>query len=368
MSNKHIKVIVDNKIPFIKGVLEPYADVKYIKGTEIRRNDLMDIDALLIRTRTLVNRNLLESTAVKFVGTATIGTDHIDTSWCHDNNIHLASAPGCNSGSVMQYIAASLAYLNKNYGMQAEETTLGIIGVGNVGSKVAQLARTLGYKVLLNDPPREKAEGSSEFSTLKRVLEEADITSIHVPLTYDGIYPTINMVNKTFLNITKKGSVLINTSRGQVVDEQALIKSLNSKHLRATILDVWNNEPELNLELLSKADIGTPHIAGYSVDGKANGSTMIINQLASYFKLPLTRWRPGQLPLPSRQVLETNNIFDAILDTYPILEDSDLLKASPGKFEELRGNYRIRREFETYKVKSEDNDLLKTLGRIGFRL
>ena len=166
-----MKIIIDNKIPFIKGVLESFAEVIYLEGNRISRADVIDADALIIRTRTQVNEELLGGSRVKFVGTSTIGTDHIDLNWCRNNNIHCASAPGCNSGSVMQYLASSLVYLQKKYKLKPPELTLGIIGVGNVGTKVASMASTLGYRVLLNDPPREEKEGSTGFTELKTLLK-----------------------------------------------------------------------------------------------------------------------------------------------------------------------------------------------------
>jgi erythronate-4-phosphate dehydrogenase len=361
-----MKIIIDNKIPFIKGALEPFAEVLYLEGQEIKRTDVADADALIIRTRTQVNEELLGGSRVKFVGTATIGTDHIDLDWCRNNNIYCASAPGCNSGSVMQYLASSLVYLSDKYGIEPSASTLGVIGDGNVGSKVASMASTLGYRVLLNDPPREEKEGSSAFTALEILLKKSDIISLHVPLEKEGKYPTFRMVDKHFLNAMKTGSILINTSRGPVVDEKALAENLKSHKLKAAVLDVWDNEPGINRELLKLACIATPHIAGYSLDGKANGTSIIIKEIADFFNLPLKEWKPLSLPVPGQYLIETGSIDDAIIHTYNVKEDSDLLKSNPGIFEELRGNYRNRREFGAYKVKTADHKLLNKLKSLGF--
>lgn len=361
-----MKIVIDDKIPFIAGVLEPYAEVRYIKGSEITSAHLSDTDALLIRTRTSVNKDLPGASHVKFIGTATIGTDHIDTAWCHKNNIYVASAPGCNSGSVMQYIAASLSYLNLKYDTKNSLQTIGIIGLGNVGKKVAAMATELGFKVLLNDPPRQAIEGDHGFCDIEHLLAESDIITLHIPLTMKGDYPTYQMVDNNFLKKTKRGSVIINTSRGPVIEENALIAHIKQQELKATILDVWCNEPDINIDLLKLVDIATPHIAGYSVDGKANGTATIVNKLASWFDLPLKNWKPEVLPQPSITSIEADKAEDAILATYPITEDSNILKESPERFEELRGNYRIRREFGNYMVKGKDLRVLDILNRLGF--
>jgi erythronate-4-phosphate dehydrogenase len=267
----------------------------------------------------------------------------------------------------MQYLASSLVYLQKKYNLYPDSLTLGIIGAGNVGSKVASMASTLGYKVLLNDPPREEKEGSTAFTALETLLKESDIISLHVPLEKISRYSTYNMVENNFLNKMKTGSILINTSRGQVIDETELKKSLRNNKLKACVLDVWDSEPAIDTELLEMIDLGTAHIAGYSADGKAKGTSMIIESLARYYNFPLKAWKPIDIPAPEEELIEPGSVEDAILKTYRVEEDSVLLKSRPGSFEELRGNYRMRREFGAYKVRTENKGLIKNLTDLGFK-
>ncbi len=369
-----MKIIIDNKIPFIKGVLEPFAKVIYLEGSKICNSDLTDADALIVRTRTRVNRSLLDGTKVKFVGTATIGTDHIDTIYCDSNGIDWRSAPGCNSESVMQYVLASLSLLANRYNLTLKEKTIGIIGVGNVGSKVADACEILGMTVLRNDPPRERREGKRHYSSLEYLVPNSDIISLHVPLINESRLSTFHMVNSDFLSKIKRGCIIINTSRGPIIKEESLIENIHSNHLKGSVLDVWENEPDINYELVQLADIATPHIAGYSVDGKANGTRMIINQLAHFFNLPIKEWKPENIPVPDNPVIDntlSGRCFqdittDSILKTYPIEDDSDLLKKTPQRFEELRGNYRNRRDFNSYTI-TGDNNTTETLKKLGFK-
>ena len=370
-----MKFVVDDKIPFIKGVLEPLGHVRYLMGSAISNPDLKDADALIIRTRTICNRDLLAGTHVRFVATATIGTDHIDLDWCKNNDITVVSTPGSNSGSVMQYVAASLFHIFMRYDLSPKKLTLGVIGVGNVGSKVVKMAGTLGMRVLLNDPPRERNEGGASFVSLGKLIKESDIITLHVPHTPTGQDSTTEMVNDKFLNDMKKGAFLINSSRGKVISENDIIKVLKEHELTGCILDVWDNEPYLNRTLLDLAEIGTPHIAGYSLEGKANGTVMVIRELGKYFNLPITDWKPEGLVVPDRSVIDTRlyngstmeKVGAAIFHTYPIVEDSNNLKNDPDNFEQFRDDYRDRREFDAYTVRG-NNEILKIAGELGFRI
>ncbi|MDA3823150.1 MAG: 4-phosphoerythronate dehydrogenase, partial [Bacteroidales bacterium] len=264
-----MKIVIDNKIPFIKGALEKVATVVYLPGNKIEAADLVDADALIVRTRTKCNETLLKNSKVKFIATATIGYDHIDTLFCKNNGIEWTNAPGCNSFSVEQYIVSTLLYLANMQGYDLHSKTLGVVGVGNVGKKVARAAEALGCKVLLNDPPRAREEGISEFLELKALLSESDFVSIHVPLIADGPDKTIDMVNESFFGHMKDGATLINSSRGEVVNENALIDAIQTEKLADAVLDVYNNEPKVNPKLLGMLTIGTPDIAGNSAEGKA---------------------------------------------------------------------------------------------------
>ncbi len=370
-----MKIIIDKNIPFVHGALENWADVEYVEGSKICRDMLVGADAMIIRTRTRCDKKLLERTGIKFIGTATIGTDHIDQEWCREHGIQCASAPGCNSGSVMQYLASSLVYLSAKYKTNPTGTTIGIVGVGNVGGKVAHMAQLLGFNVLLNDPPRERLEGLQDFISINKLLYESDIVSLHVPLTFEGPDKTFQLVDENFLSKMKKKATFINTSRGQVVNEKSLLEKLKGSLIKAAVLDVWRNEPDINTELLNAADTGTAHIAGYSADGKANGGKMIIRQLAEYFDLPLKEWEPESLPEPDYPVINlTGNrgsdfdiLSEAILHTYSIEKDNLILKKNPSLFEKIRNEYYIRREFNAYTVKCENERILNKLRALGFR-
>ena len=274
--------------------------MEYYPGKDITAEKVKDADALIIRTRTTCDEALLTGSKVKFIATATIGFDHIDTVFCDENNIKWTNAPGCNSGSVMQYIASALVQLSNKYNFSFSEKTIGIVGVGNVGSKVARLASLLGMKVLLNDPPRKRKEGKKDFVSLKTIQDKADIISFHVPLNLKGKDKTFHLFDNDFLSKTKDGSIIINSSRGEVVSTDTLKKGLISKKVKAAVIDVWENEPNIDLELLKQVDIATPHIAGYSADGKANGTAMSVQALSRHFNLGLDDWFPENIPSPSK--------------------------------------------------------------------
>jgi erythronate-4-phosphate dehydrogenase len=373
-----MQIVADDKIPFLKGALEPYAEMIYLPGKQIAREILNDADALLIRTRTECNEKLLEGTKVQFIGTATIGFDHIDTQYCNRRKIFWTNAPGCNSSSVQQYIAVALLKLASHNSFSLKDKTLGIIGVGNVGSKVEKFARTVGMNVLLNDPPRERLEGKKNFQTLNTVLSESDIVTIHVPLNVGVEDFTYHLFDEEKFSRMKKESWFFNTSRGEVVDTAALKKALNSGKLSGAITDVWENEPDIDLGLMNQVFIATPHIAGYSTDGKANGTAMVVNLLSKYFNLPTTNWYPEKVPPPAVPSIlidckgksEEEILNEAVMHTYNIDEDNERLRNSPSDFEKLRGDYPLRREFTSYTVtlKSGTENICQILENIGFKV
>jgi erythronate-4-phosphate dehydrogenase len=373
---KKLNIVADNKIPFLQGVLEPWAEVRYLKGNEIRQTDLIDADAMLIRTRTKCNESLLKDTAIKFIGTATIGFDHIDTEYCRDNNILWKNAPGCNSSSVEQYIVATLLHLAVSKNIDLQEKTIAVIGVGNVGKKVSRAAKALGMKVLLNDPPRERNENSNIFCSLDQVQKEADFISFHVPLNMEGQDKTFHMADANFFEKLEKKPYLINSSRGSVVDQTALIKALDRNLLIGAVLDVWENEPEINLELLNKVSIASPHIAGYSTDGKALGTSMSVQALSRFFNLELNSWQPEKLPFTGTESIVVDcfgmNKWEILHEvysrTYDIAQEDDRFRKKPELFEFLRGSYPIRREAHNFSVRLNSNSyeevelILKELG------
>jgi erythronate-4-phosphate dehydrogenase len=372
-----MKLVIDDKILFVRGVLDSLADVTYLPGASIGAGDVKDADGLIVRTRTKVNHELLQGSNVKAVVSATIGTDHMDIPWLEKNGIAWANAPGCNSGSVKQYIASVFAALEMNY-YPLRGKTLGIIGVGNVGSKVADVGKAFGMKVLLNDPPRKEKEPDFPNVDLNVLLQMSDVVTFHVPLTREGKYPTYHMLNDTTLLMMKRGSVLINSSRGEVVNERILMKGLSSGLIDRGVLDVWENEPDISLELQRRLMIGTPHIAGYAVDGKANGSAAAIRFISRQFHLGLDEWYPENLPVPGDMSVSIDDgderlnlrIARAVVATYDVAEDSRRLTENPQKFEELRGNYPVRREFPvwTVNIPAGDSELKHALELLGFKV
>ncbi len=373
-----LRIIADDKIPFLRGVLEPYAKIAYLPGDMITRIAIRDTDALLVRTRTLCDSALLKDSPVKFIATATIGFDHIDTAYCQSQNIHWENAPGCNSSSVQQYIASGLIQLAKFHKTALKGKTIGIVGVGNVGSKVEKIARAFGMKFLLNDPPRERKEGSSHFVTLDELLSVSDIITLHVPLNIAGQDKTLHLFNETTIGKMKPGASLLNTSRGEVIETKALLNALTEGKIASAILDVWEHEPNIDLQLMEKVLIATPHIAGYSADGKAKGTAMIVQALSRQFNLPLTDWFPSGIPLPNKPVIFIDGkgknseeiLAEAIIHTYDISADHQHLCSSPTTFEQQRGHYPVRREFPVYAlhVKRTDASTLQTLKLIGFNV
>lgn len=344
-----MRIIVDNKIPFIKEAIEKIADeVMYVPGKDFTPALVKEADALIIRTRTHCNRELLEGSRVRFIATATIGFDHIDTEYCRQAGIVWENAPGCNSASVAQYLQSTLLLLEALKGKNLSEMTIGIVGVGNVGSKVAGVARELGMRVLLNDLPREDEEGSTDFSSLQILAEECDVLTFHVPLYKEGKYKTFHLANDTFFRSLKRHPVIINTSRGEVIETNALLKALETRQISDAVIDVWENEPDINLTLLNKVFIGTPHIAGYSADGKANATRMALDSLCSHFSIQAEYLITP--PAPENPIITATTPAEAYLQMYDPRRDSEALKAHPEFFEQLRGDYPLRREKTAFSV------------------
>ncbi len=368
-------VIIDAHIPYIKGALEPYADVKYLKGADINASDVTDASALIVRTRTKCNATLLENSKVKAIASATIGFDHIDTDYCKSSNIAWSNAPGCNSGSVLQYVAAATMLLLKKEGVHPSKLTFGIVGVGHVGKKVADFAKKLGFKVLLNDPPRARAEGDDKFVSLGRIARKCDIITFHVPLNRDGADKTYHLFNEKFANKLERKPYIINSSRGEIAETNALKKAKKENKVKDLILDVWENEPGIDTDLLDMALIATPHIAGYSADGKKNGTEMSVEKVANVLNLPLKDWKATNVPLPQETLFKLNcatlsamSVLRKIIwFTYDIKQESKNFKKEYRDFERLRNEYPLRREFFVYTIKlkncrKEVKELVKSLG------
>lgn len=320
-----MNVVIESHIPFCRGVLEAAGhSVTYLPPEQITRGSLARADALIIRTRTRADEALLGGTPVRHVATATIGTDHIDFDFCRRAGIRVSSAPGCNAPAVAQYVLAVTATLRPE---QWQRLTLGIVGVGHVGSIVERWARALGMRVLLCDPPRAAAEGTEGFTSLERIAAEADVITFHTPLDST----TRHMAGARFLAACARKPLIINAARGPVVDTPALIEALHSGTVSQAAVDCWENEPALSTELMELCAVATPHVAGYSLQGKQRATAMALHAVCPEVEMPM----PAVAEAPSMQ---------QILQSYSPLADTAALKARPADFEQLRNQYVYRPE------------------------
>ena len=338
-----MKIVVDDKIPYIRETICQLADeVVFLSGAAITAADVKDADVLVVRTRTRCNRQLLERSKVKLVVTATIGYDHLDTQWLDAAGIQWTNCPGCNSGSVAQYVECSLLLLEQQKGLVLRQSTIGIVGCGHVGSKVKAVAERLGMQVLVCDPPLQKANSqeptANSYVSLDEIERRCDVITFHVPLTRKGQYATWHLADDDFFHRLSRVPYIINTSRGEVVDNKALLSAMEERRVRDAIIDVWEDEPHPDSVLLEKVFIGTPHIAGYSADGKVNADNMVIDAICQHFSLP----HPGLIAPPKLPADFTYS--GSPLDLYNPMEDSKKLKAASSRFEQLRNNYPLRRE------------------------
>ena len=365
-----MKIVADEKILYVKEAFSNFGEVLLLPGRKISKRELKDADVLLVRSITKVTSELLEGTPVKFVATATIGEDHVDKEFLKSAGILFASAKGCNSQAVAEYFLAALATASHRLNFRFSEKRIGIVGVGNIGGKVERLAKALKMHVVKNDPPLQRETGSDEFNSLEEVLE-ADIITLHVPLNKGGGDNTFHLLDEKKLARLKDGAVLINTSRGEVVDNSALLNLLKKGKELFVVLDVWENEPMINAELLRNVFIGTPHIAGYSYEGKVNATSMIYNAFLDCaaqcgFEIPTDKWTPPKMELKNNIITvaerETEKILSEIFErVYPIVEDDKrlrkLLNLSSSEraeyFDSLRNTYAFRRELKNYFVRGD---------------
>ena len=331
-----MKIVIDSAIPFITLSSDESREIVFYDGDKFTKDLVKDADALIIRTRTKCNSSLLKDSKVKFIATATIGTDHIDMEWCRENGIKVANAPGCNAPGVAQYVFSSLF----SQGFNPETDTLGIIGYGNVGSLVGKWAKDMGITILVCDPPRKEIGFTDiEYVSLEELLERSKAVTIHVPLTGTGPHPTKNMIDRDQLEMMPHGSILINSSRGNVVVEKALKEKLSNHSLRA-VIDVWENEPNIDNDLLKLSSIATPHIAGYSLEGKMRATYMALEAFEKFFNVKTGKDTliPALTP-PDRKITR-----QLVTDSYDPMIDSEALRKEPNKFEELRNKYNYRHE------------------------
>lgn len=340
------RIVIDNEVPFVEGVFEPFADVEYVPSDKITREVVKDADGMIIRSRTRCDAGLLEGSSVKFIATDTIITSHIDLNYCSEHGIVVKNAAGCNAGGVMNYLFSALYGVASRQTINLDGDTIGIIGYGHVGSLVAEVARYLGFKVLICDPPIASVLNSGDFCSSDYLLKNSDIVTIHPTVDNE----TRKMANEDFFSKMKDGAIFINTSNGELVDEDALKKAI--PRLGPVIIDTWGHEPDVDKELVDMVDIATAHIAGYSYQGKQNGTAICVRALARFFEYPQLY---GFFPKTEIQELESikldlrgktqGEIAALIQYNYPIFTDDFIFRLDPGKFVELRSNYKYRREF-----------------------
>lgn len=346
-----MKIVCDDKIPFIRPSLEQLADeVVFMPGRDIRPEDVHDADILLVRTRTRCDHRLLKGSNVRLVVTATIGFDHIDTQWLENHGIQWANCPGCNATSVGQYVLCSLLAMEQERDFQLRNATVGIIGVGHVGTAVAAALESAGVsRLLLCDPPRElagdMAPGNHGWSPLSQLQAEADVITFHTPLTQKGAFATEHLADEAFFSALHRQPVIINAARGGVVDELALISAMDTSRVREAIIDTWEHEPNARHALLSRAFIATPHIAGYSADGKANATRMVLEHICRFMGRAMDfDIQPPTLPA---DFVPASDPAQRALQLYDPRTDSRRLRTHPEAFERLRSDYPLRRESYT---------------------
>lgn len=380
-----MKIVADANIPFVRECFSSVGEVEVLGGRDITPPKVAQAEALLVRSITPVNEQLLRGSAVRFVGTATIGFDHVDLGYLEHNHIGFASAPGSNANSAAEYVLAALLEVGRRHRIQLEGKSIGVIGVGNVGSRVARKCEALGMRVLRNDPPLQRQTGDPQYVPLE-ALYDCDFITIHTPLTREGIDKTYHLADAQFFSRLKPGAVFFNVSRGAVVDSAALKATLRAGRLQAAVLDVWENEPNIDTELLEMVDLATPHIAGYSFDGKVAGMIMIYEALCAHFHLSPTRSMANFLPpadVPGLE-LETGNIGDeellsrAVQRIYSVPRDDQNLRQivhqpsdKRGRFfDDLRKHYPVRREFQntTISLDAPRPSLARKLAGLGFQV
>lgn len=370
-----MKIIADRDIPFLQGVAEHYGEVEYIAGIDFSNTRVQDADVLIIRTVARMDEAMLKDTNVKLICSATAGFDHIDTAYCEANGITWRNAPGCNADSVAQYIVSSLLILSAKYEFDLKNKTIGIIGVGHVGKKVTSVCEILGMNILLNDPPRRRMEADNESLVLiDEIKEKADIISFHTPLIKEGMDKTFHMGDERFFNSLERKPFIINAARGGVIDTNAIKIALKTKKIAGAVIDCWENEPYIDLEYMGMVDIATPHIAGYSADGKANATRMALEALAEFYGLDKGPIKVIIPPPPTHRIIDLDNfsseqrVFEAILQSYNPMTDSEKLINSPDSFRQLRNSYPLRREYPAYMIVNADDDERRLLNKLDFKL
>lgn len=381
-----MKIVCSSSMPYVEEAFMTLGQPVVLGGRSISPADVHDARVLAIRSTTKVNQALLDDSAVQFVGTATIGIDHMDIEYLEKNGIGWCYSPGCNADSVAEYIAAALLCLADRHGLNLQNMTLGVIGVGNVGRRVVRKGAALGMTVLQNDLPRQREEDGgreARFVSLDRVLAEADIVTMHVPLTHAGPDATYHLADAAFFDRIKEGAIFINSARGAIMDTDALLAAMERGTVAHAVIDTWESEPDIRPDLLRRVDIGTPHIAGYSFDGKVKG-TLMVYEAACRFLGALPSWSPDKLvpppPVPHATVSLADKSRESALwrlvrRIYDIVSDDAALRSGasgglPTHFDDLRKSYPIRREFRFTEVTVDESAqaLRRTITALGFPL
>jgi erythronate-4-phosphate dehydrogenase len=378
-----MRIVADANIPFVRECLSSVGEVRVLSGRDITPQVVADADALLVRSITPVNAPLLADSAVRFVGTATIGFDHVDASYLQRSGIGFASAPGSNANSAAEYVIAALLEVARRRQIPLEGKSIGVIGVGNVGGRVVRKCEGLGMRVLRNDPPLQRQTKGPKYVPLE-ALYDCDFITIHTPLTREGIDKTFHLADARFFAHLRTGAVLVNASRGAVVESQALKAAIQGGRLRAVVLDVWEGEPDIDVELLGMVDLATPHIAGYSFDGKVAGMIMIYRSLCQHFGLTPKFDVRDFLPAPEVPRLEiatggagdeellartAERVYSIARDDRNARQIANQPPESRGRFfDALRKNYPVRREFQntTVVLDKPRASLVRKLRGIGF--
>ena len=370
-----MKILVDENMPYAEQLFRQLGEVKAVPGRPLPADELNDTDALMVRSITKVNESLLSGKPVKFVGTATAGFDHVDLAWLKQQQIGFSSAPGCNAIAVVEYVFSALMVLAEQDGFQLTDKTVGIVGVGNVGGRLAKRLRSLGVNVLLCDPPRADNGDDETFYPLETLLNEADILTFHTPLNKSGPYTSYHLINESNLEKLPEGCILVNASRGEVVDNQALLSVLERGKALRVVLDVWEPEPDLSLALLDKIAIATPHIAGYTLEGKARGTTQVYEAYCDFIGQPQHVELSTLLPVPIISTISVQGeltqsllkqlihlVYDVRRDDAPLRQVAGI----KGEFDKLRKFYPVRREWSSLQVICDNETTASILNAIGF--
>ncbi len=372
-----MRILADQNMPLVEEYFDGLGTIERFAGRDLTAEQLKETDILLVRSITKVDATMLQyANKLKFVGTATIGTDHIDQAYLAQNNIGFSSAPGCNAVAVAEYVISSLLALAQEDSFDLSQKTVGIVGVGNIGRILIEKLAALNIPYLLCDPPRREAENISSFVSHDEILERADIISYHVPLVRDGNNATMYLLDEVKINALKSGTIVINACRGEVIDNCALLKRMQLHNDLSLVLDVWENEPNIELALLPYVRVGSVHIAGHTLEGKARGTEMLYMALCQQLDIEPKHTLSDFLPSPMLQkVMLADNADETIItnlvhSVYDVRRDFGLMKAGIEQigFDTLRKSYPGRREFSTVQVHTRNHILNESLSRLGFNV